>query len=68
MGYTVKRESNGVTRSLFICMAARNRADDRGSVTEPDVYLPAGSDTPVIADRLEEIWGKLFNHGIANSK
>jgi hypothetical protein len=43
------------------------RADERASATESKFYLPAGSARPSVADRVERLWARLFNHGIDTS-
>ena len=67
MRYTVKPETNGVTGPLFICMPQTIRADERASATESKFYLPAGSARPSVADQVERLWARLFNHGIDTS-
>jgi hypothetical protein len=49
-------------------MAARTRADDHDSATDIKLYLPAGVSPPVEIDRLERLWGRLFSHGVEQSK
>jgi hypothetical protein len=49
-------------------MAAKTRADDRDETTELKLYLPAGVSRPLGTNRLERLWGKLFNHGVEAPK
>jgi hypothetical protein len=49
-------------------MAARTRTDDRDEATDLKLYLPAGVTPPVETDRIERLWGRLFNHGVAPPK
>ncbi|WP_158599327.1 hypothetical protein [Halobellus sp. Atlit-38R] len=45
-------------------MTQRTPTDERGSETEPNFYLPAGSPSTSVAGRIERIWAKLFSHGV----
>ncbi len=42
-------------------MAQRYRADNRGSDTESEFYLPAGVTPPFDTSRFERLWASLFN-------
>jgi hypothetical protein len=45
-------------------MAHSNRADDARTATNPKFYVPAGTATQGLLDRLGRVWSKLFNHGV----
>ncbi len=68
MGYTNKLQTDVVTECSLARMAARARADDRDSTTEPELYLPAGITSPGETSRIERLWGRLFDHGVEPPK
>jgi hypothetical protein len=68
MRYTNKLQTDAVTGRPHGHMAARARADDRDSATEPELYLPAGITSPVGTSRIERLWGRLFDHGVEPPK
>jgi len=45
-------------------MAQRNRVHDGASAGEPKFYIPAGSTSSLVADRLQWVWDTLFNHSV----
>lgn len=64
MGYTTKLNLDALTPRSFTCMAHSNRADDARTATKPKFYVPAGTATQGLLDRLGRVWSKLFNHGV----
>jgi len=49
-------------------MKEPTRTDEQASATESKFYAPAGSDPSFVTSRLEQLWAKLFNHGIKPRK
>ncbi len=49
-------------------MTKPTRADEQASAIESKFYVPAGSDPSFVSSRLEELWAKLFNHGVKPPK
>jgi hypothetical protein len=49
-------------------MAQRNRVHDEARATESKFYVPAGSTSSLVADRLEWVWTALFNHRVGRSR
>ncbi len=47
-------------------MAQRYHADDQGSDTEPEFYLPVGITPPFDTSRFECLWASLFNHYVGS--
>jgi hypothetical protein len=48
-------------------MPQRNRLHDGASAAESKFYLPAGSTSTRLVDRVESAWTTLFDHGVGGS-
>ena len=51
-------------RPVYINMAQRDHADDRGSDTELEFYLPAVITPPADTSRFERLWALLFDQDV----